>query len=369
MNQKELISNKQGIALIVLFINGEASIYIEGICAKSDIWLAFLLGVVMAIPVILMFARLLSLFPEKNLFDIMEICLGKILGKIFIVIFTWFCFHAIAITLNDWVFFVRSAVLPETPGWVIIIVLGLACAYGVRHGIEVLGRWSEIFVVVTIFVVVVVFLMLIPKCEWSYLSPVMYEGMKPVIKGGFLTFVFPMTYIVGFLAVFSLSKEKNSSYKIFFYGLFIGSAILFVIYIGVILVLGPYNASSIYYPTYAKVSMINIGDFLQRLDILAAVVYVSGIFIQTSIFLLGTCKGFARLFAFPDYRFIVLPITFLAATLAIYEPESIMHYFEFGTEVWPYYVLPFETVLPLCVWVIAEIRVRVAKKRGQVLGV
>ncbi len=368
MKQKELISNKQGIALIVLFINGEASIYIEGIIAKSDIWLAVLLGVVMAIPVILMFARLLSLFPEKNIFDIMEVCLGKVLGKVFIFMFTWFCFHAIAITLEDWGFFVRSSVLPETPGWFIIIIFVLVCAYGVRHGIEVLGRWSEIFIAITIFVVVTVFLMLIPKCEWSYLSPVLYEGMKPVMKGAFLTFVFPMTYLVGFLSVFSLSKEKNSSYKIFFYGLFIGSAMLFVIYIGVILVLGPYNASSIYYPTYAKVSMINIGNFLQRLDILAAVVYVSGLFVQTSVFLLGSCKGFARLFAFPDYRFIVLPITFLAATLAIYEPGSIMHYFEFGTGVWPYYVLPFETVLPLFVWIIAEVRVRSARKRGQVLG-
>ena len=368
MSRREIISNKQGIALIILFINGEASIFIEGICAKSDTWLALILGLVMSLPMVLIFARLLSLFPEKSLFDIVEICLGKILGKVFILVYTWFCFHAVAITLEDWVFFVKSATLPDTPNWVIIGLLILLCAYGVKQGIEVLGRWSEMFVVITVIEVIAVFFLLLPKFHWDYLTPVLYEGPKPVFQGAFLTFLFPMTYIVGFLPVLSLRKEKNSAYKIFFYGLLIGSAILFLIYIGVILTLGPYNASRIYYPTYVKVSLISIGNFLQRLDILAAVVYISGIFIQTSIFLMGACRGFAKLFVFPDYRFIVWPMTLLAATLAIYEPGSIMNYFEFAIDAWPYYVFPFEVILPLCLWIVAEIRVYSAGKQGRILG-
>ncbi|MPN20882.1 hypothetical protein SDC9_168261 [bioreactor metagenome] len=194
----------------------------------------------------------------------------------------------------------------------------------------------------------------------------LYDGIAPVAHGALLTFIFPMTYVVGFLTVLPLQKDKNSFYKVFLFGLLIGALILFVIYIGVILVLGPYNAASFYYPSYIKVSMINIGNFLQRLDILTAVVYVCGIFIQTCVFLMGACKGFAKLFAFSDYRFIVWPIAILAITLAHYEPGSVMHYFEYGTQVWPYYILLYETVFPFLVWVVAEIKVRIAKKRRAV---
>lgn len=368
MNQKEFISNKQGIALVALLILGEASIFVQGIMAKSDLWLAFLLGALAAVPVILMFARLHVLFPEKNLFDMMEICFGKYFGKFLVLIFTWYCFHAISLVLEDWGFFVRTVVFPETPNLAVIIPFTVACAYVAKQGIEVLGRWGEFFLIVPILLVIVVFLLVIPKMEWSYLTPVLYEGWKPVIKGAFLTWGFPLTYTVAFTMLFSLTKGKNSPYKIYMGGFLIGTTVLFLIYMGVILVLGPFNASNIYYPTYKTVAMISIGSFLQRLDIVAAIIYMIGIFVQTSAFLLGACKGFAKLFAFKDYRFIVWPMAFLAVTLAAYEPESVMHYFEFGIDVWPYYILPFELFLPLLIWIVAEIRVRKARKRNQVLG-
>lgn len=368
MKAKEFISNKQGITLIILFINGSATIFVQGISAKSDLWLAFLIGVVMSFPLILMFSRLLSLFPERNLFDITEICFGKYFGKVLVLFFTWHCFYAVVVTLEDLGFFFRTNLFTETPGIVIMILFILPCAYAAKLGIEVLARWSEIFIPVTIFVVFSIFLLLLPKMEWSYLTPVLYQGMKPVIQGAFSTLTFPFAYTVGTLLVFTLTKERNSPYKIYFTGFFIGAAILFVIYLGIIVVLGPFNASAIYYPTYTAVSLISIGSFLQRLDILAAIVYLIGIFVQVNIFLLGSCKGLAKLFYFPDYRFIVWPITFLMVTVAVYEPGSIMHYFEFQDKVWPYYILPFEIILPFLIWIVAEIRVRNARKQGQTLG-
>ena len=177
-----------------------------------------------------------------------------------------------------------------------------------------------------------------------------------------MTFIFPFTYIVGFTMIFNLSKGKNSPYKIYLTGLLIGAAFLFIIYMLVIFVIGPYQASNLYYPTYIVVSLINIGDFLQRLDILAAIIYLIGIYIQTSVFLLGACKGMIKLFGFSDYRFLIMPVVLLLINLSSYECDSVMTYFDFGTNTWPLYVFPFEVILPFIIWIVAEIRVKKIKK-------
>ena len=113
--------------------------------------------------------------------------------------------------------------------------------------------------------------------------------------------------------------------------------------------------------------MINIGNFIQRLDIITAIIYLIGIYIQTSVFLLGTCKGIEKLFGLTDYRFIVLPVTLLLINLSSYEVNSVMKYFDFGTNTWPFYVLPFNVLLPLIIWITAEIKVKMRMKTKKVM--
>jgi spore germination protein KB len=309
-----------------------------------------------------MFARLHALFPNKNIFDIMEICFGKIVGKIFIVIFIWYAFHSLALLFEDIGFFIRTVMIMETPCIVTTSVFAVISAYITKQGIEVFGRWAEIFLIVPIVLEIIILLLLIPKLDPGNLLPVAYEGVKPILEGAFLSFGFPFMYVIGFTMIFSFSAEKNSPYKIYLTGLFVGAVLLIIIYIIVILVLGDDLAEGFYYPSYVMVSRISIGNFLQRFDIIAAVIYLIGIYVQGNVFLLATCNGVAKLFNCDDYRFIVLPIAFLAVNLSILEMESIMAFFDFAINVWPYYVIPFEIIIPVITWIAAEIK---SKKIGK----
>ena len=362
MRNKEQISNKQGISLIILFLIGEASIFIQGVNAKNDLWLAYLLGVFLAIPLIFIFARLQSLFPDKNLFDVIEIIFGKYLSKILILIFVWYVFYEAVMTTEVFTFFIRTVVFPETPSLVIAIMFFSICSYIVKNGIEVLARFGELFIIIPVLLIITIFVLLLPDMKLSNVTPILYEGINPVYKGAFLFMEFPLAYIVSFTFIFKLNKQKNSAYKIYFYGFLIGSIILFIIYVLVLLVLGAYHASVLYFPTYTVVSLINIGNFLQRFDIIAAIIYLIGIYIQASVLLFVTCKGISKLFVFSDYRFVALPVALLILNLASYDCESIMRYFEFCVITWPYYILPYEVILPFIIWIVAEIRVKKIKK-------
>jgi len=67
---KEEITQKEAICLLVNFIMGSTLIMGIGTNAKNDAWLAGIFGLLMSIPVIVIYARIIQLFPGKNLYDL-----------------------------------------------------------------------------------------------------------------------------------------------------------------------------------------------------------------------------------------------------------------------------------------------------------
>ena len=63
---KEIITNKQGISIIVLFILGSSIVLSPGGGAKQDAWIAIIIALLIALPSVFVYSRLLSIYPEKN---------------------------------------------------------------------------------------------------------------------------------------------------------------------------------------------------------------------------------------------------------------------------------------------------------------
>lgn len=137
---KEVISEKQGISLVIIFIMGSASVMVTGLEAKQDAWIAIIFAIVFSIPMILIYAHIQSLFPGKNLFEIIEISLGKVIGKIIVILFTWYVIDTGAQVLRNYCQFIEETTLSNTPLIVIIILISIPCIYVLKKGIEVIGR-------------------------------------------------------------------------------------------------------------------------------------------------------------------------------------------------------------------------------------
>jgi len=78
--------------------------------------------------------------------------------------------------------------------------------------------------------------------------------------------------------------------------------------------------------------------------------------IKVCICLLSTCNGFSKLFDLHDYRFIVTPIGLLVINLSYFIHDSIMDKTEFASDIYPYYAFPFHVILPIIIWIAAEIK-------------
>jgi spore germination protein KB len=115
---------------------------------------------------------------------------------------------------------------------------------------------------------------------------------------------------------------------------------------------------SFYFPSYEAVSMISINNFIQRIEVSVAAVFIFGVFIKTSICLLVACKGIGKMFNLNDYRSVVIQIGLLMIYFSyiVYDNSMDMTYWAF--KVYPYYAFPMQVIIPIIIWILGEIKVK-----------
>ncbi|WP_176461734.1 GerAB/ArcD/ProY family transporter [Anaeromicrobium sediminis] len=356
---KEVISEKQGIYLITLFIVAETFILTRGMEAKKDFWIAIILGIIISIPFMLMFSRLHRLYPNKDLFDINEDVFGKILGKI--ISFLMFYYVATNMMSVMYVFndFIVSVSLLKTPKGVTYMSLTLLCIWVVKEGIEVMAKWTEIIlpiILITLFVGVV---LLIPQMRLVNMQPFFTEKIGAIMEGSIFTFLFPLSETIAFTMIFTGLKKQGSFNRLYLIGLIFGGGLILILVLTEVLVLGVNDTLSFYFPGYNTFTRVNIGVLLQRLEIISGATFLLGGFIKISVLLMAVSRGVAKVFNFNDYRFIVTPTALIISNVSYFFYESTMFMFEWISDFWGYFAFPFEFVMPIVIWIGAEVRKKI----------
>ncbi len=359
----EIITKRQCMSIMAAFILGSAIVLGVGSEAKKDAWIAILAAMLISVPVFTVYGRILSLFPEKGLYEILIIVFGKTFGKIMILPFMWFSFHLGALVIRNFTEFIMIVTLTKTPQYIVGIFLILLCIWAVKAGIEVIGRWTVIVLPAMITAIFVITFLLIPLIELRNIKPIMYDGIKPILNAAFSVFSFPFAETVLFMVVFCNLKKKENPYKIFFWSLLIGGGIIAMVALRSILTLGEANVSIFFFSTYASVRLINIGEFLQRIEVLVGIIFISGGFVKISICLYAASKGLSKVLSFQNYRQIVAPVGLLMMILSIIVYDNTTDMFDWAKDIYKYYALPFQIILPLIIWITAEIKMR--KKKGR----
>lgn len=361
--QKERITDKQAFCVIFIFYIGSSLILGAGGKAKNDAWLSGIFGILLSIPMVLAYARVLSLFPNKGLFDILDIIFGKLIGKIVALFYIWYSFHLGALVIRNFGEFVNTATMPETPLFVPLLFLGIICIVAVRSGIEVIGRMSASILPVILFIIFIVQLLGLPLWDINNIKPIAGNGLLPILKGGFSTFSFPYAESVVLMgAIFSLNNKK-SPYKVYLNGIIFAGILLVLITLRNIFILGAL-LEKVHFPSHVAVSRISIGEFLQRIELSVAVVFIFGVFIKSSICLLVSSLGIAKLFKLHDYRSIVIQMGLLMIYFSYLIYDNIFQMKTWAFEIYHYYAFPFQVIIPSLMLLIAEIKIRFNKKKA-----
>ncbi len=359
--QKEPITLTQAIFTIVLFIFGSSVVLGVSSEAGQDAWLSLLIATAMMVPLFLVYARIMRLFPETDLFDVLEILFGKIFGRVFIALITWYALHLCSLVLRNFTEFLQIVAMPETPQLPMMLALILVTAYLAGSGENILGKWSMIMFPIVALTVFLTITLSVTDLDFTHLQPVLAQGMQKVISGAFQILTFPYAESVLFLCIAGAVRKEISPYKVYGFAVLISSFILVMIILRNIMILGTPMISASYFPSYTTARILHIGDFLSRIEGSITMNFLLSGIVKITLCLTVATKGFSKLFAIKDYKRILMPTSMLVVALCAIVYKSAMEMFGF-LKYYQIYAIPFQILIPAVVWIMAEIR---AKKQAK----
>lgn len=354
MLEKGKISGIQLAFVVFIMITSLSVLFIPAQPAKQLAWLALLVGMGEGLVFFFICTALALRFPKKNLAAISEAVFGTLLGKLVTLGFLFYFLHVAALNLRAIGDFFTS-LFPETPLLVFLLFIILTCASAVRNGIEVIARCSILIVPLLLFNYIIDDLLLIQDMDLSNLLPLWGDvpltdlfksahAVNSVLYGETVAFLmfypylrsirearYPAAAFVLAAALMSVSAARNTA------------------------VLGSL-AQITTFVTFQTIRIINIGDILTRMEMLIAVAFIFMAFIKVSVFFYAFVLGLSQLFSLRAYRPLVLPVAALIAAFSIISYTSSPEVIYFVSEIYPYYSLPFQIILPLLALLIAKIR-------------
>ncbi|GKU23267.1 GerAB/ArcD/ProY family transporter [Clostridium folliculivorans] len=359
--ENEVVCDKLALSTVILFVFGSTMILGAAGEAKNGSWIAIIAATILVIPLLLVYCRLLALFPKKDIFDIFVILYGKYIGKLFCVLYIWYFFHLGALVIRNFAEFMNTLALPETPMIVTIMCLSLLCIWSSTHGVEVMARSSRILLIICLLFVFIIASLSIPQMRFHYLKPFFSMKTSDFLNGTFSAFSFPFAEVIVFTGVFSCLEKRNSSYKVLIKGVVIAS--VFIVYISMrnIMVLGPSTLNLLYFPSYVAISRIHLGDFLQRMEVSVAIVFVSAIFIKVSFCLIAVSNGISKLFNLKDYKSLIIQTGLLMSYLAYTIYDSTMEMQYWAITIYKYYAFPFQVIIPVITLLFAHFKMKKLK--------
>ena len=348
---------RQMIYIMVMFIFGSSVIMGVNSTAAQDSWASLLLGMAFACPVLLVYARIIRLFPEKDLFAIIEILFGKIAGKIIILLMVWYAIHLGALVLRNFSEFIEIALMPETPQLPIAIAMILVVSYMAKSGIKTMGKWSIVMLPAIVLVLIITLLFSLNKMDFENILPFLEHDFGTISTGAFQLFSYPYAESVLFLCLAGAIRKNDNPYKLNIYALVISTAILLLVLLRNLFILGPAMVGSSYFPSFVAVRVIKVADYLTRMEGFIAMNFILAGIIKITVCLMAAAKGASALFGIRNHKQLVLPVSLLIVALSAIIYKNAMEMFNF-IPIYKYYAAPFQIIIPLIIWIAAEIKTR-----------
>lgn len=359
MLEKGKINAGEFHILVIVFTIGTSILVLPATLAKfakQDAWIASVLTICISLCFIFIYNQLSSLYPSMTFVEISDKIFGKWLGKISALLYLYYFFLLSASLTRQMGDFFTTQVMVETPIQIIMMMFLLTSLMGVRLGLEVISRTAVIFIPWIIVMLFILFVLLLPETKFENIQPIFEGGMKPIVMGVYQNLGVPYLELPIFLMIAPYVTEKLKMKKAFYFGTLIGGFLLSILVIYCILVLGTDMTARQAYPTYILGKKISIGDFIERIEVIVAIIWIFTIYLKLTICYYGVALGLAQLFGLRSYQILTFPLAILLLAFSIIINPDVVYFRYSVSKMWSPYSLTICFFLPLLLLVVGKVR-------------
>ncbi|QQY80338.1 spore germination protein KB [Keratinibaculum paraultunense] len=323
------ISSYQTILLITIYRAIMSLTYLPVVNTppgNQDVWIMILLSIPYTIVFCFPILFLSNKFNDLTIIEYTEKIMGKVLGKIMGFIYAMILLIFNIFTVGILVEGLNTMMFPETPTWVTASIMLITCAYVAYKGLEPMARGAEIFVPFILIVVLIFIILGYQNYDFTVLLPILSDSkFKDINKGAMYTaFRFLDIIILAMIAPYLNNKEDLN--KIFIQSVIYSLSIILLVTIVTQVSLGIEFAKYSNFPFFTFTRLINILDFIQRIDALYIVSWIVGNIGKITGYLYFSALAFNQVFKKGDHKNYIIPITLiiLIAVILIKDKKSIL---------------------------------------------
>ena len=368
--EKEMISSRQFTIITILYSIGTAILIIPTSItnmAKQDAWIAASIGVILSLFIVKLFLTLAKQTPTLTFVEANKKILGRFFGTL-----TTMCFLITTIlSTGELLYFIgifmQTEIMPETPTMAFALLFSIIIMYAAYLGIETFARSAEILFPLFFLIFIFFVICIAPQITFDNIQP-MLEATKTSMLYSIARFLSIFSFpLVVLLMLYPITVNvQHSAQKGFYRGTIIGGVVLTTMVTLCILVLGPDNTAARTFPSYALAQRISIGNFLQRIEVIMAFMWITTLYIRTFMYFYASVVGLAQMLNIKDYRPLVVPMGLMILGLSQIVHPNIIHSNNYNNEIWPILSFILMILLPILLLVVAIIRKPKPQKKEEV---
>lgn len=360
------ISARQFKVLVILcFIGSSILLAPRGATseAKQDAWIVALVGLTLTLLLVFFYNAFGNRFSGMTIVECTEVVLGKWIGKIVSLLFISFLFITCAMLLYIVGNFVTSQIMPETPIQFTNLLFVIVVVFGTRLGLEVFSRTAEILYFWVIGLLIVFLIFLFPNLDFKNMQPTLEYGIKPIIRGALSYTSFSSLTLIVLMTIFPayVNNQREAS-KSFISGTLTAGLIMFLVITFCILVLGHDITTRNGFPSYALAKKISLGDFIERIEVIVAIIWIITMFYKIILFFFGAAIGLAQVLELKNYHSLTLPLGMILVVVSLIVFPNSVYLREWDSTIWFPYSLTYGFFLPLLLLMISCFRNGYKKK-------
>jgi len=359
MNRTD-ITSKQMQATIAMFFIGSTVIAGGENSAKQDTWITILIAVVLIIPMLWVHTKILQLYPGQSYYGNLIRALGRPVGLFVCSLYIFYTIHLGGQVIRTFSEFVHVVNMTETPVLAISGFILATLAYLLQKRLYVLTRISRFVLPIVYFTVAMMVVLSYSSMHISNIKPMFQATPEELIKGVSIAFALPYGQVVACAPMMERMNRKEKIFPTFLKGTLLAFAILFAANIRNVLVLG-YSASVYAFPSYEAVSVVQLGTFFTRAEVLIGINLMLAGFIKTGVLIFSSCNGLVKIFGFRDSTPLIVPVSLVMLTMAMMVHRDTVEMFRWLGNYLDLFMLPFQVFLPILVLLVGTLRKKFQK--------
>lgn len=323
------ISSYQVILLITVYRSIIAFTYLPIINtppANQDIWIVLLLSIPYTILLGLPILYLSNKFNDLTIIQYSEKIFGKFIGKIVGLYYTGYILLFAIILVATLVEILNSTMFPETPTWTTALIMLITCIYIAYKGLEAIARGAEIFVPF-IFGVIFLFIILGYKTyDFSILLPILKDSTFKEINMGAIDRSVKFTDIMILAMLTPHLERKEDLNKNFIKSVVYSSVSIIFVALATQASLGIDYSKHTNFPFFIFTRLINLFDFIQRIEALFVVAWITGNIGKISGYIYFTTVAFSQIIKRKNNQPYIIPVAIiiLIVTIIVKDRRSIL---------------------------------------------